>query len=324
MKKTTLLCVCIASLFMTLGLMSTPSLSAEKEKPATINIAVMDPLAVQLACRCVEGFAQRDYLELADYLEKKVGCEVKCVFSESLGAAARNADGPIHLIVGKDSIVRHDAKKQDKKLRLLAALTDKEGLMTFTGLFVVPAESKAQKISDLKGYKIFFGPEEAIEKSDAAFAKLRENKVDVPKKVTRSSNCTEAAFAALEYEGEPGAAAVISSYAIVLLEGCNTIEKGTLRVIGKTDPVPFVRVFATDSLDEATTKKVKTALFEMAREPRLLKIMESKNGFVALKSKKPPQEPLKQVKPLPFSPREKNATPKDAIPKATTKKKLSR
>ncbi|MGD9126919.1 MAG: PhnD/SsuA/transferrin family substrate-binding protein [Planctomycetia bacterium] len=295
MKKT-LLNACLASLFMTIGLMPTPSWAAEKEPSKTINIAVMDPLAVQLACKCVEGFAQRDYLELADYLEKKLGCEVKCVFGESLGAAERNADGPIHLIVGKDSIVQHDAKKRDKKIRLLAALTDKEGKTSFNGLFVVPADSKAEKISDLKGYKIFFGPEEAIEKSEAAFAKLRENKVEVPKEITRSSNCTEAAFAALEYEGEPGAAAVISSYALTLLEGCNTIEKGTLRVIGKTDPVPFVRVFATDLLDEPTIKKLRKALFEVGKDPELLKIMESKQGFlpVVLRVKVPKKDSTKK------------------------------
>jgi len=39
------------------------------------------------------------------------------------------------------------------------------------------------------------------------------------------------------------AATVISSYAQPLLEGCGTIKKGDLRVIGETDPMPFVVAF---------------------------------------------------------------------------------
>ena len=311
MKKTTLLCVCLICFVMTVGLMPCKTLAAEKEAE-TINIAVMDPLAVQLACKCVEGFAQRDYLALADHLEKKLGRKVKCFFSESLSVAERNAGGKIHLIIGKNSIVRYDAKKRNKKIRLMLALTDKEGKATFTGLFVVPADSKAKKISDLNGYKIFFGPEEAVEKSEAAIAKLRENKVEIPKKITRESSCNDAAFAVLDSEAKPGAAAVISSYAIALLEGCNTIEKGALRVIGKTDPVPFIHVFATDSLDEAMAKKMNKALQEMSREPRLLELLETKYGFVVFKSKKPPQkaDPSKPVKSLPFQPRKSDGKEK--------------
>ncbi len=33
-----------------------------------LRIVVMDPLAAKLACACVEGYAQRDYDKLGDYL----------------------------------------------------------------------------------------------------------------------------------------------------------------------------------------------------------------------------------------------------------------
>ena len=279
MKRAVILYFSLFSLVAAKGLLPSNLSAAEKEP---LNIAVMDPLAAQLACKCVAGFAQRDYPRLAGYLEKKLGMEVKCAFSESLAGAQRDVKGSIHLVVGKDSIVRCDAKQSGKKLRPLAALTDKEGKTTFTGLFVVPRDSKAKEIEDLAGYKIFFGAKEAVEKSAAAIGKLRDCGVKAPEEITRSANCTEAAFAALEADAETGAAAVISSYAITLLEGCNTIEPGSLRVIGRTDPVPFIRVFATDALDKQIAEKVKQALFQVHENPELLKRMESKRGFIPL------------------------------------------
>lgn len=38
-----------------------------------LRIVVMDPLSDQLACDCVQGYAQRKYKELATFLEKQLG-----------------------------------------------------------------------------------------------------------------------------------------------------------------------------------------------------------------------------------------------------------
>jgi len=58
------------------------------DKP--LVMAVMDPLSKELACPCVDGFAQRDYKALADYL-KKTGdpafADIELVFAGSLSAA---------------------------------------------------------------------------------------------------------------------------------------------------------------------------------------------------------------------------------------------
>ena len=51
-----------------------------------------------------------------------------------------------------------------------------------------------------------------------------------------------------EPEAPPGAVAVISSYAKVLMEGCELIDKGMLRIVGQTGEVPFVTVFAAKSM----------------------------------------------------------------------------
>ena len=82
-------------------------------------------------------------------------------------------------------------------------------------------------------------------------------------------------------------AGVISSYALPLLEGCGTIQKGSLKVVGETAPVPFITVFAAESLDEAAGKQVLKALFALASDPAMLKMMESKSGFVEMPAATP-------------------------------------
>ena len=77
-------------------------------------------------------------------------------------------------------------------------------------------------------------------------------------------------------------AAVISSYAQPLLEGCGTIKKGDLRVVGKTAPVPFVTVFVADALDSTTRTKLSAALMDAAVHPHLLDAMESLAGFIPM------------------------------------------
>ena len=65
----------------------------------------------------------------------------------------------------------------------------------------------------------------------------------------------------------------------MLLEGCHTVPAGSLRVIGKTDPVPFITVFATDELPAELRDQVRRELLEAHRFATLLKMLESKDGF---------------------------------------------
>jgi hypothetical protein len=74
-------------------------------------------------------------------------------------------------------------------------------------------------------------------------------------------------------------AAVISSYAAPLLEGCGTIKKGDLRVVGETEPVPFVAAFATDLLNEVEQAELQRALYEAGKEPGMLTALETMLGF---------------------------------------------
>ena len=256
-----------------------------------LTIAVMDPLAAPLACDCVQGFAQRDYGRLEGFLEKRIGREVRVVYAAGLAAALRDAGGPLDVVVGKASVVLADGRESGLTLRPIARLSGRDGATTLTGLFVVPAGDRARKLEDLSGYRILFGPAEEEEKHGAALAALKAAGVPTPASIETRGSCSTAACDALEATTKPGTAAVISSYALALLEGCETIDPGALRIVGRTAPVPFITVFAADSLGAATTTALCAALLEVGGQADLCTALETRRGFVAIADPMPVEDP---------------------------------
>ena len=134
---------------------------------------------------------------------------------------------------------------------------------------------------------MIFGDVSADEKHAAALALFKDLGVKTPDKPDTCLACTDGATKVVD-AGKAGqkVATVISSYAQPLLEGCGTIQKGDLRVVGETDPVPFIVAFANDKLPEATRTEVQKALLGIGSEKDLLSALETKNGFVELPAKK--------------------------------------
>ena len=246
-----------------------------------LTIIVMDPLAAPLSCPCVEGYAQRDYEQLAAHLTTILGRPVAVYFDESLPRALKElTDGRADLVVGKESIVLRDLQATGRDFSRIAQLTDKEGAVTQTGLVVVRTADPALTVADLAGYRVIFGPAESDEKHAAALALLAEHGVEAPAELETRQGCDEGATLILELPADEHGAAVISSYARPLLEGCGTVPKGALRVVGRTEEVPFISVFLAADLDEVTAAALTDALFSIADYPALLKALESRDGFV--------------------------------------------
>jgi len=240
----------------------------------------MDPLCDQLACDCVAGYADRKYDKLGEFLEKRLARPAKIAYSESLLVPnARVADG-VDLILGKFSEVVSDAARAKLDVRPIAMLTAQDGAVTQTGLFVVRAADPAESLEDLQDRRILFGPEDALEKRGAAIASLEAFDVSIPGEVLESSGCNSAAIAVVEGESD---AAVISSYAMPLLEGCGTIDRGSLRIVAETDPVPFIAAFVSDRVGPEAEREIVEALGGVADQPALLEAMQSRDGFVALR-----------------------------------------
>jgi len=243
-----------------------------------LQMIVMDPLALQLSCACVEGTGQRRYDLLAAHLEQATGRSVKLTFDESLVLALQRTGGKADLIIGKDAMVRSDAEKATLPIYRLASLTNAQGLTGLRGVFLVPVKSNIQSFRDLAGKRISLGPLEDEEAHAAAQTVLQEHKLTSRITVHTAGSMDAAALAVSDGESD---AAVVSSFLPALFEGCGKLDKGSTRIFGETPSVPFIRIFATESVASELRARITTALLSVANSPALLTALESKSGFVS-------------------------------------------
>ena len=260
-----------------------PVSSKAAESGQALTMIVMDPLAAPLSCPCVEGYAQRDYTVLAKHLEMVLNRKVSVVFSESLPSALKKTNGKADIVIGKQSVVRADSKLAKWPLTAVSELTDLQGNTTQYGMIVVNKEDPATSVADLADYTIIFGPSEAEEKHSAAIKLLEAASIQIPAERQKIDDaCSDGACKVIDLGPASKTAAVISSYAQPLLEGCGTIKKGDLRVVGKTTPVPFVTVFLSDALESDLRKQIVAGLSDAAIKPTVLQALESLAGFIPM------------------------------------------
>ena len=254
---------------------------AAPEQP--LCVVVMDPLAARLSCPCVAGYAQRDYAALAGYLEETLRRRVKLAFGDSL-ASALKADGEARadVVIGKESVVRADGRAVGIGLEPVCSLTDTAGSCAIGGLFVVPADDAAESVEDLVDYAIFVGSAEHDEKHGLAVESLRRAGLPEPFDVHEFPTCSDAAADMLEMVQPAQVAAVISSYAAPLLEGCGAVPQGALRVIGETEPVRFVTAFVNRDLGFEARDRIAEALLDVGKHADLCRKLESAVGFVRM------------------------------------------
>lgn len=218
--------------------------SNQVAKRQSLALIVMDPLAKELACACVRRFAQRNYHTLATHLSREICERLTVRFSEDLVNAIPELDpGHEAIVVAKHSVVTHDADAAGFKYRSLCRLTGEDGSTTLTGYFVAKMNDPAMRIADLASRRVLFGSANADEKYSAALTALKAAGVPVPKTIETRAACSDAGMDIVDSQESPPPVGVIFSFALALLEGCETIKKGDLKVIGHTVPVPFVTVF---------------------------------------------------------------------------------
>ncbi len=255
-------------------------------KNAEITVIVTDPLALPLACSCVQGYAQRKYEKLADAMQGKLRKSVRVIWTESIANAQKEYGlGKKTIFIGKDSVVRHDTRQLKIPVTPIAQLTDVNGSVEQRGIFVVRRENPAASILDLEGYHVLWGPDKCDEKSTAPKSKLKELEIETSGEEI-CETCSVAAKKLVELPSNNKAVAVISSYAEKLLTGCGTVEQGALRAIGESESVPFISVFVNEQIDAVEAKAISESLFSIRESKELLEALESKNGFVAYRSKR--------------------------------------
>ncbi len=257
--------------------------SPAKDKPEPVMLVVMDPLAKELACACVKGYGQRDYRKLAARLEKTIKQRVSIEFSDDLAESMVGiSPGREIIVVGDQSLVAHGAKKAALKCHPVCELTDTDGNTTLTGLFIARSDDPAKELKDIGGRKVFFGLGDADEEFDASLAALRAAGVEADATGKRASY-SGAAMDVLDSKLSPPPVAVIPSYALPLLEGCGSVQPGSLKVIGKTEPVPFITLFIVRYHPGGEGgENFSRRCSGIKGDAKLLKAMESRDGFKPL------------------------------------------
>jgi ABC-type phosphate/phosphonate transport system substrate-binding protein len=244
---------------------------------APLRVIVTDPLSSALCSTSAGDLARRDYSRLGAYLTRKIDRPVELSYAKTLPEVLASKSGQIDLIIGKASAVRSEAAQANANVRPLVRLTDGEGEADLTGLFIVRKNDPARTMKDLADYRILFGLAGDDERHSAALATLAEHGVTPVPPLQMAASNTAAALAVIEGAAD---AAVISGYAAPLIDGCDGVDKGALRVIGRTAPVPFITVFATAQVTQTAERAIVDALLGVANDPPLLEALSSKAGFV--------------------------------------------
>ena len=112
---------------------------------------------------------------------------------------------------------------------------------------------------------------------------MKEKGIALPSTIETAPSCSNAAVMLMELPKDAKAAAIISSYAGPLLEGCGKVAKGDLRVIGESQPVPFITLFVKSEMPAADQKALSAALEEVGLDAQMLIDMETASGFVPWK-----------------------------------------
>jgi ABC-type phosphate/phosphonate transport system substrate-binding protein len=259
-----------------------------KSGPEPIMLVVMDPLAKELACACVKGYGQRDYRKLAARLQTALKQRVSIEFSDDLAESMRLADpGQEVIVVGERAMVAQDAKRAELNCHPIAELTDLDGNTTLTGSFVARADDSAKALKDISVRKVLFGLADADANHAAALAALRAAGVESSGAPEKRASSSDAALDVLDSQLSPPPVAVIPSYSLRLLEGCGSVKPGNLKVIGKTQPLPFITVFVADAMSSEKQEKILKMLLSTKGDAKMLKAMESRDGFKPVKAEKP-------------------------------------
>ncbi len=261
------------------SLLPAAELDATAKTKQTLTVVVMDPLAAPLACDCVKGYANRQYQRLTEWLEAALDCKLNLVFAESLVELKAKDDSQSYdIVIGKHSVVLHHARAIGQQLSPIASLVGNDGKTTQRGLFTVRSDSAAASLLDLDNAMFLFGNEDCDEKWSAPKKLIEQLEIEVAPESKSVASCSEAAKELLKLPADTVACAVISSYAAPLLEGCGTINKGDLRVIGQSEDVPFIVAFVNQELPSELRAKVANAICQ-SMPADLQASMETKKGF---------------------------------------------
>ncbi|MGY8767104.1 MAG: outer membrane protein assembly factor BamB family protein [Pirellulales bacterium] len=260
-----------------IGIPKAKVVAEEISSRTALRMVVMDPLAAPLSCACVDGVGQRDYNVLQKHLQNKLQRPVKILFAESLQLPEVKQFGSPDLIIGKQSVVKFDAKKVHLSIQAIACLTDRTGSTMISGVALVRTKDKIESLDALSGKRLAIGPVEDNELHSAAIRFYQSHKLEQEENLYIADSIEGGVYALADNETD---VAFVPKYMPPLLEGCGKIEPGSVKVIGETEPVSFITCFVTETQANQYTQAIKNALASFGKSAKRLNALESKEGFV--------------------------------------------
>lgn len=255
-----------------------------QERGAGILVGVCDPLCRETASACVVRSAKRDYRGLVRAVRDRTGIELRLRyfrFDDQLAAAV--AAGDVDAAIGKTWTILKAAAAADSDWRRLADLPRSDGVNELTGVFITRADSDLSAIEDIAGKVLGMGPDTAYEKSFQVRRTLEAAGV-VPGSTSVLDGCVPTGAAVYEKEV---AAGVVSNYVVDFNGLALVSDPKDFKVIGKTEPIPFITFALSAAADARFGRQLREALLEMTGD-KVSKGLET-TGFVVPTDWRPPE-----------------------------------
>lgn len=202
--------------------------------------------------------------------EAELGRKITLVFNESLTAALREkAQDRADLIIGKQSVVQFDVRKSKIELTLLAMLSGKDGSTTQTGLLVVPSRDAAQAWPTSRVTASSLDPRKAT-RSMPPHSRCSNNSTCLG--AWQARNVRRLRRGCLPRAGTAGRRARCGCHLELRQAAARRLrhrQEGDLKVIGETQPVPFIAAFATGSVPAEQRQPLLDALVKVSSDPQI-------------------------------------------------------
>jgi phosphonate transport system substrate-binding protein len=253
-------------LFTILSLQVT-QISAEVERKP-VNIAVLPCTDIVMTFK--------KFHPLVTYLTQKTGLPIRLVVPEDLTkfeASINNGEIDFALQDPHTFLKLSDLFDKDSLLRAL----NLEGGTTQSGVIIVRKDSGIQKVTDLKGKTVMFGPKFSASKWLAGRLLLEENGINIEKDLKAHLNggcCEDIAFNVFLKAVDAGA--VCDHFAGEHEDKQKELglDVSQIMVIAKTKDVPMKVFGARKGVDKDNILKIKQALLNLDRHnPDDMKIL---------------------------------------------------
>lgn len=225
-----------------------------------LRIGISDPICHDSACSCVGDGAVRSYAGVLARLEQRgIPTSVR-YFEDPILLERQVAAGTVDVLVCKAWDGWQAALAAKRAFTRIADVSRPDGSTGLRGVFLVRSDAPLRILASLAGRTVAVGNESGYEKSVLARGTLERAGV-VPGKIVELGACSELALAVKERTVD---AAVVSDYAVE--QGCVVVvgTKDDFRTIATTDrAIPFVSVFAADSLDAGLRQRLTAELLAM-------------------------------------------------------------